>query len=495
MKLFGRVFIKIELIIVSMIFLGSLYYYVTTIKDNKPVFVILCYALIVGITGLLLHHFAKTITNHKTKLGILLMTLILSNVLIRVLVLYYMNIEQQGDYQIYLSTAYKLYANLEIGHDYYSVFPHALNYPVFVSLLYKIIFRRWFVTGVHIGFSIIEVISVFFILRQYSSLKKSGFYTLVLTMNPISILMIMFTGGESIYSGLISVVILLCVLLSNKVDTRPKKILLCILIGTVLSLANFFRPTAVIMVIALVLTFLLSPKEGIKNKLIPITVILISYVCIGLISSTLTTHYTGVTSPEKAFGWNLYVGANYDTHGGWSSEDSQVLIAMMKEGKTADEIQSAFFEKGTLRYIQLFRDKQLVQHLVNKLFIWQSTEFISKNSMGWQTKTTRYITGEMTSLVEVLCFSYQMIIVTLMFGVLLAKRFLKSHDFTVDMIGLYIIGIMMMFLLLEASSRYNMAYLNAMGIFTVVGLIKIGEKRPSSHLSLLGYIRQRINSI
>lgn len=58
---------------------------------------------------------------------------------IRLIAVYFLGLTMQGDYAIYLSVARSIKNGDLKKQFYFGIFPHALNYPIFISLFYRVL--------------------------------------------------------------------------------------------------------------------------------------------------------------------------------------------------------------------------------------------------------------------------------------------------------------------------------------------------------------------
>jgi hypothetical protein len=393
--------------------------------------------------------------------------------MIRIISLHFINIEQKGDYSIYLSTASQLASGKNINNLYYGIFPHAIHYPIAISLFYRLFgVSKLIVSIVHFIFSMIEIVCIYLLLEKTIIKKYSILATFLIILNPSSILLVLFTGGESIYSSLIFVCLLIISnIYSNNLDhNKSKYFILCVTLGLFLSAANFFRPTGIILIIAIILSELLMKKSYNKQIIIRVCTICLTFVIGNMIFQSITTKVTGFHTPEKSFGWNLYVGANYNSKGTWNSDDGQLFKDIIAKENDPSEIQTYFFDLSVKRYKNLIKQRKLFHHFMNKTFIWSKESYIPMLiSDGYLSGTNYKLTG-VDKVMTFICFIYQNLFFIIM---LLSLLICKKHNFFYRIIGLYMIGCICLFMLVETATRYKFAYYSIIPTIAIIGCFNL----------------------
>jgi hypothetical protein len=392
--------------------------------------------------------------------------------MIRIISLHFINIEQKGDYSIYLNTASKLALGKNINNLYYGIFPHAIHYPIALSLFYKLFgVSKLIVSAVHLLFSLIEIVCIYLLMEKTIIKKYSIIATFLIILNPSSILIVLFTGGESIYSSLIFVCLLIIAnIYSSSNSNKSKHIGLYIILGLLLSFANFFRPTGIILIIALILSELLINNSYNKKIIIRVCTICLTFILGNMIFQNITTKITGFQTPQKSFGWNLYVGANYNSKGTWNSEDGQLFKDIIAKENDPSEIQTYFFDLSIKRYKNLIKQRKLLHHFMNKSFIWSRESYIPTLISEGQLSGSNYKLSGVDKVITFLCFIYQNIVFIIM---LLSLLFCKKQNFLYRIISLYMIGSICLFMLVETATRYKFAYYSIIPTIAIIGCFNL----------------------
>lgn len=230
--------------------------------------------------------------------------------------------------------------------DYIAQFPHVYGYPKFLATLF-----RYFGTKVSVAQYANVVLSVATVLLVYrtgrlAAGRLAGLTALVLAAFwPSQVLYVTMTASEFLFSFLLMLGVYLFVL-SIRVCTAEMRhpglgVLLHIAIGVVLGFCAAVRPMALIVVITIFLCifpqklFLSAEKQ--QQPSISLMILsrgwmrcLIVLVCYATITTAtnMTIEQTidrQVASGTTSFGYNLLVGLNTSSEGGWNAEDANYL--------------------------------------------------------------------------------------------------------------------------------------------------------------------------
>lgn len=473
MGILKNFFGKIELIFTVALCL-ALIYGIFLITFKPPEIILMGFYLFFCCTSILVTFFIrKSLLNSGMIVRILFIVSIAW--LIRITVSHYLDLTQKGDYGSYLSVAGKLSAGTFTHKLYYGIFPHALNYPIFLSLIYKLIGNQtWLVAFINIICGLVET-GCAVAIAEKSAGKKFGLIAgLAIALNPSSIIFTNFAGGEPVYSAVIMAALLCFV---NVGRNNPKKaIVFTALTGVICGVGNFFRPTGIIFLIACGIMLLLFEKFPLKMRLIRTAVLIVSYMAIIFITGRLTYHYSGYEKPSHGYGWNLYVGANEESKGFWSAQDSEEFLRVELKKRDASAILAHFAKEGVKRYYEM--KSRIVLHFVNKLSIWFDESFVAKSVTSWQNNRTIFKSADIAQSYTLLCFSYNLFVIAGAIAAMICLGISKNPPPGLKAASTYMLGCVLVFMVLEAGRRYKGAYysiltlLGAYGICFVVGKIR-----------------------
>jgi hypothetical protein len=338
----SKIFRAIEIICVSIFCTALLIYGIIFIAVSNQLLitgVYLTFAVICVLITFLLRNFLL-----KKDIKTRILYIIALAFFIRALASYFINLTQQGDYGIYVSAAKSISEGTFTPSLYYGVFPHALNYPIFLSALYKIFGETtWLPRVTTILCELIEIGFATAIAEKSIGPKFGLLAGICLTLSPSMILFSTVGGGECIYGALIMAALFF--IICSGEYSFARNIIMSIAAGLISAAANFFRPTGIIFIIAVLIQIFIFEKGKLKPKLIGFGSFVCSFIAAAFIFSLITMSVSGYKTPEKSYGWNLYIGANTESHGHWNDKDGQLFLKTLKENDDPTKIQTYFYQQ------------------------------------------------------------------------------------------------------------------------------------------------------
>ncbi|MDD4297888.1 MAG: glycosyltransferase family 39 protein [Ruminiclostridium sp.] len=393
-------------------------------------------------------------------------------ILIRSLVIYFLGLTPQGDYSIYLSVAKAINSGNLGNKFYFGIFPHALNYPIFISVFYRFFGElTWLPRAINLIFGALEVGIGTYIIEKCTNPRISLVGGLAIALNPSIIIFTLLSGGEPIYSSIINCAIFLLMLAVNSEKTTKKSCICLIAGGIVCAIGNFFRPSGIILVIAAVLIIFLYSNIKLKYKITHSLLIILSFTMTVWLTSFITTSVSGYKKPSYSFGWNLYIGANEHTKGGWNEKDADLFNTIKNTSDDPSEVQKYFFDLGVERYKNMGINS--VSHFKRKLYVWFDEGYISRVVTEWQTQYTRFKSADLKQTFSLIINPYNLFVVI---GAIIALIFLsieKKAPLLMKIISFYMIGSIMLFMVMETATRYKGAYYSILTILAVYGYWRI----------------------
>jgi hypothetical protein len=229
------------------------------------------------------------------------------------------------------------------------------------------------------------------------------------------------------------------------------------LLGLAVGLSGLIRPVGPVYLLAFILCAAVFMKKCWKKFALSALIAVAVYLAI-------TAPITG------GFGWNLYVGMNRGSAGGWSAEDYAVLEARMEEGLSASEIQSLFAEEGLERLGERLREGGFTRFMAKKFTrLWCQDSFTVHWLSAGMTEGSPLDIRAHAGRLEILCnFAYGFLLACCAFSLYRQVK-ISGGAFLIPVTVLA--GIVLLFLLLEANPRYRYAgsaalYLLAAGCVT-----------------------------
>ncbi len=286
--------------------------------------------------------------------------------ILRIRVINDLPMEPNSDYKTFYEIAALLNRNAlieeGIGYcDYVSMFPHVFGFPAVLSWVFGL-----FGTSVRTAllFNLVMemgcCVMVWRIGRLAAGRLCALFSLALVVFLPSSILYSNFVASEPLFTFLLLTAVWLFALsLSDR--GQEKHPWLCALklsaLGFVLAFGSFVRPMAVIFLVAAVICLLPGEKKlpSLPRNDIPLGLRATDkgwkrcaiIVGVYLLFSSLFTMGTGyavdraLAGSSASYGYNLLVGLNQESFGGWNQEDADYLYAALEATGSAQEAQLA----------------------------------------------------------------------------------------------------------------------------------------------------------
>ncbi len=369
-------------------------------------------------------------------------------------------IELYGDFLGYFNrSSYiasgELYPGLYLG-----IFPHIIPYPAFMSLLLKFF-------GVHrvIFFAVNElavigiVHMVYLLSKRFSAEKLSCFVALAVGINPLMSVYCLMPNAEIIFTFFIMCAITLYLNIPDIVS--KKSIFYTVSVGFLIGAANFFRPTGLICVIALIISSCIYKRRRTAAQIF--ILLIIPFAICSFITDKICESLSGYAPVKAAYGWNLFVGSSET--GQWNADDAELFALQCSENKTPDEIQTFFKEKGIERYMKM--GINILPHFAGKLFQMNSPGN-AVLLLGHQSYGSHLNEGESSDIYKLSLSLY--FIPFYFFAVIGCIFAVKSHGEYPVILLIYLLGCLLSFIILESSGRYSVSYMPFWGILAGYGL-------------------------
>ena len=243
--------------------------------------------------------------------------------------------------------------------DYIAMFPHVYGYPCVLSLLFRIFGTS--VCTAQIFNVVLSMLTVFlvYLTAKLAGGRLCGLVALVLSAFwPSQILYVNMVAGEYLFSFMLMVGLYVFVDtvkdLSRDARHPVTGVLLHVFLGIWLAMTAAIRPMALLLLVTVAICTLFErvriPVRLTKDQ--PVSLVFLSkgwmrcitVIAVYLLTSALIT--VGITnavdkdlaSGTTSFGYNLLVGLNTESEGGWNQEDADYLYATLEE--TGDATQA-----------------------------------------------------------------------------------------------------------------------------------------------------------
>jgi hypothetical protein len=449
------------------------------------------------ITRFKLNRFFST----KYKINLIIESIIVLAILsisayLRILMINKFPIEVESDYKTYYTIADflvkgTLSEEAPIICEYISRFSHVIGYPYVLSRLFKI-FGTSVLNGLYFGV-FFSVLCEFFIYRavRYISGRIGAIAALAISaFLPSHIIFSNFLASEPLFSCLLFGGFLLFTYIVKNFNEEAKHpewgIVLYIILGILLGFTSEIRPMAQIFLIAIAIGLISSKMElkktgndasvairALSKGWICVIFILCSYLlCTSIIGGSVErTIGRKVASGGSSYGYNLLVGLNIKSQGGWNQED-------------ADLLSDSFDVTGSATEAQLACKKAAIERLKSNPVMGTANLFFEKFTLLWKSDdnsiASNIITlnnqGKLTESGEnwlysnmILCNGYYLTVVFWagISGIYLWFR--KGNLEQLIMILLFI-GTAILHMLLESQPRYHYYGLQIFSILAAIGI-------------------------
>ena len=359
--------------------------------------------------------------------------------------------------------------------DYIAMFPHVYGYPSFLAWLFRNFGTK--VSVAQYANLVLSVATVFLTYRtgRLAAGRMAGLTALVLAAFwPSQVLYSTMVASEFLFSFLLMLGVYLFVL-SMKVCTPQMRhpvlgVLLHIAIGVCLGFCASVRPMALIAVITIVLCIftqrLFLPAEKEEQPSISLMILsrgwmrcLIIILCYVLITTAtnMTIERTvdrKLASGSTSFGYNLLVGLNAQSEGGWNQEDATYLYDAYDRTGDAGQAHLACRDLAIQR---LTRDPESIFNLFLRKYhvLWGNDDYggtwnlvflDEQGNLTPERESFLYSSRDWGNLYYLLCLAFAGIA-----GIFLWK---KGND-TEFVFVLIFVGTVGMHLFVESQNRYH----------------------------------------
>ena len=390
--------------------------------------------------------------------------------------------------------------------NYIAMFPHVMGY----SFLLKLIFT-WFGTSVFAGQCaniVLSTATVFLVYRIARKLggRPAGILAILLgAFWPSQILYITTLSSEYAFTFFLYLAILLFVHLVQDYHGGTEKpvipILLHILLGGIIAVTAAIRPMALILLIAIVLCLLpqkmklpniprndmslwlrLLEKGWMRCVLIIIPYMIVSNIITTDIEMTINQ---SVPSASVSFGYNLLVGLNLNSYGGWNEEDSKFLYDNLDSTGSAIQAQIA---SRDLAFVRLQEDPKALLNLFIKKYevLWGNDDYGATWNLILLQDQEHLTTPISNFLYTVRDYNNVLYISTVFFSIIALIYLWKKKGSYAYLLTLLYLGTVAMHLLVENQNRYHFHALQIFVILAAVGVGYIFEDEEEYVLQQLG---------
>ncbi|MCL1806079.1 MAG: glycosyltransferase family 39 protein [Oscillospiraceae bacterium] len=343
--------------------------------------------------------------------------------------------------------------------DYQAVFPHLLGYPFVLSLFFRLFGASVTVAqGVNLFFSVCVAFLLFStakkLMGQTAALAAGLFWALL----PQHFMLLSLVGSEPLYILLSLCAVRMFLLAYDRLSgVLHTEILVWMLLGLVVGLFDLVRPLGPIYLLAFILiAAIFAPVFHRRwlHLIVSALAMIAVYTAVTQAGAALYDEALDRPAARNGFGWNLYVGMNRESAGGWNAEDYEVMRERLDQGLPASEIQRLFRQEAFERLKE--RLSGFPRFMANKFTkVWSQDSFtVYWLSAGMRDDSPLDIRARAGMLSALCNLAYGLLLGCCAFSLF---RQVKSLGEGFVLPVTILIGVVILFLLLEANPRYHYA--------------------------------------
>lgn len=299
---------------------------------------------------------------------------------------------------------------------YVAFYPHLLGYIATLTAFLGVFGSNYAVVIIlNVVFDMLAVVVLYVLLRKWRNRSTACIGAILWLVNPLQILYCAVSMSVVAINAFLVFALLVGYLffqklkqtqLDPKFSTKNLFItgVFALLLGFTLSLGNTYRPIFTALLIAFVLTLFLGVLYYGKKLILPAFVscvmCVIAFVGVSSLASLVYANINPQYSKEVGVGWNVYVGANYDSRGHWTAQDFSILRPKLWgenidlvdpfDGSTQDnikpanlaELQDELLEMGLVRYKSM-NPLELISHFIHKTVVLFTGDGTTVPTITW----------------------------------------------------------------------------------------------------------------
>lgn len=336
--------------------------------------------------------------------------------------------------------------------EYEKMYPYLFSYTFLLSIFVKIFFGN-INCAIAISNLFFDYAGIFLLYRLLEKIKGKNSARLgiiIALINPFSIIACWLPLNLIVVNFLLLVIITICINIIY--DKNTSIFSLCILLGLIVSFANYFRPLFSVALVAMCIILLMKYlKTKDKKQLLGIMIMASTLIITTSITNKIINRALNENVMDNTGGWNFYVGSNYESKGKWSTEDRDFFFGEISPYYSVDTARKMIMREGIERYSS-YSPWMFVNHAINKL----SVLFGDEGNAISDIKYCYNINGE--SVLYSLCAS----IVSVYFSLITLGNMInciynrKSKEDDILLLRLLLLGFTASFLIVEVMNRYTM---------------------------------------
>lgn len=424
-----------------------------------------------------------------------------ASVLVRVRYVQTMPMAPLSDYKTYYEIAQMLNNGTLLKNgagycDYVAMFPHVLGYPLVLSVVFRIFGAS---VAAAQNFNIVLAVCSEFVAWRISRRlagRIGGLFSLcAAAFWPSQILYSNFVASEYPFTFLLLCCVWLFVASLEDYDGSTLHPWHCFLelagLGALLAFAGVIRPLAVLFLISVLIAMLpgrLTLPARLRNDL-PLGLRLIGsgwkrclvVLCAYLLLSGFFSMGVGYTvnrelaSGSASFGYNLLVGLNTQSYGGWNQEDADFLYDSFDATGSATEAHLTCRDLAMKRLTQ--SPKATFNLMVHKFeVLWGNDDYGASWNILFMDQQHNLTSWRKTFLYQMMDVSdlYYLVMLALA-GILGIFLWIKKPNASYSLVLLFL-GTAALHLLVENQNRYHYHILPVLAIFAGMAVSYINQE-------------------
>lgn len=432
--------------------------------------------------------------------GLVVVAVMVAAFLLRLMVIQRIPMQVASDYKTYYEIADLLkQGNIqEEGEgycNYIAMFPHVMGY----SYILKTVFN-WFGTSVlvgqylNIGFSMGTIWFVYRIGRRLGG-RIGGFISLIGTAFwPSQVLYLTMLSAEYAFTFFLFTCISLFLYLNKdygeNTGEAAKSIALYMLLGVFIAITAAIRPMALILLVGIIICLFPQkmrmphiPKNDmplilrfLEKGWLRCVVIIIPYL---IISSAITTNIEltvdrTLPSSSTSFGYNLLVGLNADSKGGWNDADAKLLYDTMEATGSATQ---AHITCRNLAFIRLTSAPEKIVNLFVEKYelLWGNDDYGATWNISFLREQGNLTKERSNFLYAIRDYNNIIYLITIFFGIIALIYLLAKEGSYAYILILMYLGTVAMHLMVESQNRYHYFVIQVFIILSGMGIHFIFE--------------------
>ena len=423
---------------------------------------------------------SKLSSINYTKMLVIVIGLSLITKIIAIIVLQINSIDHHPDINVYVTTSQDLVESGYAQHyaDYCFSFSHMYWFAVFLTPVTALFGVSQIAYSIYLTIGLTVVAGLLFDLITYVSTKEYAFLILLLfLLMPSQILLPQYITHEIASLLFLSLFLWLYFKKYPQSKSTWKKVTVLGLSLIALFLCSALNSLGLVAIIAAIIIFIVEiirkrDKKTILHSAIKCGSLILVFVIGTFLLGSFQQNHSQLNPnkvPTNKVLWTLNVGSNYESGGGWFSDEKWEKYPESYDSKEIDDYHKDLIYS---HYQDLLNPPtKLINHLKNKLVtIWGDFSY----SIGFSNETitndsvrqvyNRYLFKPLSLLNYIVMFAIAVLGLT---GLIKARK--KNKPLVLVFCELYVLGTTALLLITECSNKYT---ISMVPVFLIISLLE-----------------------